>query len=75
MGGMAGTGPHLVIGKGDVHAPVQLILHGPMASHGLCQAFCIGTQAAKFVRINQSKQATQRVVGRNAMFQSGCNRA
>ena len=45
MGGMAGTGPHLVIGKGDVHAPVQLILHGPMASHGLCQAFCIGRQA------------------------------
>lgn len=45
MGGMAGTGPHLVIGKGDVHAPVQLILHGPMALHGLCQAFCIGRQA------------------------------
>ena len=34
MCGMLGTGPHLIIGEGDVHAPMQAILDRPVCTNG-----------------------------------------
>jgi len=34
VGGMTGTGAHLIVGEDDIHAPMQAVLHGPMSAYG-----------------------------------------
>lgn len=45
--GMLGTDPHLIIGEGDVHTPMQAILDRPMRTNGGEQPGRIGRQAAE----------------------------
>jgi hypothetical protein len=45
MGGMAGTSAHLIIAKGNVHAPVQPVLHMPVLTHSATQTGRISGQA------------------------------
>ena len=47
MCGMLGTGAHLIIGEGDVHAPMQAILDRPMGPNSREQPGRIGRQAAE----------------------------
>lgn len=44
MSGVAGTGAHLVIGKGDIHAPVELVFDGPVLTNGTSGALGIRGQ-------------------------------
>ena len=46
MGGVPGTGAHLVVGEGDIHAPVQSIFHGPMRPNCCKQSLGVGGQTA-----------------------------
>ena len=43
---MSGTSAHPVVGEGDIHAPAQAILDGPMSAHRAGQSFGMGGQAA-----------------------------
>lgn len=45
MGGMSDTGAPLIIGKGDIHAPVPRVLDAPVRADGSHQAPGIGQAA------------------------------
>lgn len=47
MRGMLSPGAHLIIGKSDVHAPMQAILHRPVRANGGEQAGSVCRQTAE----------------------------
>ena len=51
MGCVPGTGAHLVVGEGDIHAPVQRVLDTPVRPDGSHQATGIGRQATDVITL------------------------
>ena len=47
MGGVPVPATHLVVGEGDVHAPMQAVFDAPVGADRLRQAPCIRRQAAE----------------------------
>jgi hypothetical protein len=47
VSGMIGTGPHLVVAKDHVHAPMQTVLDTPVQADALIQALSVRWQAAE----------------------------
>jgi len=50
VGGILGSKAHLAIGKGDIHTPVNGVLHHPMPADGLIRLLGIGGQTADVKR-------------------------
>ena len=46
VSGMTAASAHLVIGEGDIHAPMQAVLHAPVRADGGAQAVRLRGQAA-----------------------------
>ena len=47
VSGMVGSGAHLVISENDIHAPVQVVLDGPMLTNGYGDSISMSRQAAQ----------------------------
>jgi hypothetical protein len=47
VGSVASVGTHLIVGKGNIHAPMQMVLDTPVRTNRLRQAASIGCQAAE----------------------------
>ena len=47
MGGMSGTGAHLIVGEDNIHAPVQAVFDTPVIADCPQEAIGIGGEARK----------------------------
>ena len=63
MGSVAGTGTHLVVGEGDIHAPVQAVFHRPMRPNRLAQALGVGWQTADVEAVLDGGLASDATLG------------
>lgn len=63
VGGMIGTSAHLVIGKDDVHAPMEAGFNGPVLAHGVIELCGIWPQTGDVVAMFECRLAVQGALG------------
>ena len=60
--GVTGAGPHLVIAKDDIHAPVQAVLHPPVLADRMIQTRGICRQTGNVETILKRRLAFDRAL-------------
>ena len=59
VGCMASTGTHLIVGEGDIHAPVQLVLDAPVRADSVGQTSGIGRKAGNVEALLDARLAPE----------------